>query len=118
MVAAAGDVSSSAIPFSDGNGISAWFFIKVMCITVILLMAAYAALMFLKKRNLLPAARRDMVNGLRVVESYRLGPRTTLYVVRHGTELVLITESSHHVSTAISTVKADIEDGQGKGERG
>src|SRR5882724_6594892 len=94
MVSALGDVSGATIPFNDGSDVSAWLFIKVMCITAVLLIATYAVLLFLKKKKLLPTNHRSSAKALQVIDSCRLSPRTTLYLVRHGAEMILVSESS------------------------
>lgn len=107
MAVTAGSAAANPIPYGDGDGLSAWLFIKVMLITVALLATTYALLLLLRKKNLLPAQGKAARGVLEVVDRCRLGPRTTLYLVRNGSELVLITDSNQHVSTVVSTCPVD-----------
>lgn len=86
------------IPFKQDSGE-----IAELMLRSVLVMAAIAAVVFLvlylmRRYGLTPAARPG-TGSLRVVESIRVAPRASIFVVQWGDSRILVGQSEHGMTT-------------------
>lgn len=90
--------SQPPIPFDNSNAVSYWFLMKILVITALLLGAVYLVLLLLKRKNWLPAQHGKPGSQLEVIDSCKLGLRTTLYMVRFRSKYIAVIESPQKTS--------------------
>jgi hypothetical protein len=90
------------IPFKqddDDFGATMW---RVVLVTAGMALLAVAAVYLMRRQGLMPGTKAGDVDAMRVLQTLRTGPRTSLLVVRFGAQRMLLGQSDQGVRVLAS----------------
>lgn len=105
--------SSNAAPaFREDDFAMGAVLLKILLFAGILLALTYGFLLLARRMGWIPATQtRGNSSKLSVIESRRIGTRTTIHVVRHGSQHFLLAESASNIELqAIRTEELPLDE--------